>query len=74
MQARHFKAIAGAIAETVRVERACLKRAGDGPTAEDHAAIVVAIKGLAKDIARELGRFNDRFDRERFLEACGFTD
>lgn len=40
-------------------------------SADYQTAVGDAIEGVATDIADMLQRDNDRFDRDRFLEACG---
>jgi hypothetical protein len=54
---KHFRAIAAAIAETYRYAETDAERD--------------AIASTARHVASALARFNGRFDRDKFLTACG---
>jgi hypothetical protein len=43
----------------------------DAYTAKDRVVAQIVVSGLAHEIAAELGNTNPRFDRDRFLTACG---
>lgn len=44
-----------------------------GRNASDAKAINGALESLAYEFADEFGRTNERFDRSRFLKACGLA-
>jgi hypothetical protein len=67
MTKKHFNAIAAAI-RTAR-EDACAGRSGYAPEHVD--AAMLATARIARDIAAVCADDNPRFDRVRFLAACG---
>lgn len=64
MQKRHFEMIA----------RTIKARMDQGNSAPAMAWRKAALEEIARDFADELEQQNDRFDRDRFLTACGVED
>jgi len=58
MSKKHFKEFA----ETLKHAR------------PDHPEALKTWKRITEDIARDCRQFNPRFDRERFLDACGYYE
>jgi len=63
MTKKHFKAVAAAINAHVFVLKALNNSAG-----------LAAVRALTKSLAVEFADFNPRFDRDRFLAACGIEE
>lgn len=66
------------IAETIRELLADIDRDGSGAILSDHSSHVLAgerisIHTLAMRLADQLRQDNPRFDRTRFMAACGLT-
>ncbi len=62
MTRKHFIAIANAVNDS---------RPSEG--ASDGLIMNIQADWIAKNMADEFAKFNDNFDRDRFLVACGVT-
>lgn len=63
MSRKHFELVARIFANRIRYSRSV-------PLTEDEVRL---LKGLALDFASEFIQDNPRFDRDRFMQACGFV-
>lgn len=73
MSKKHFELVARVIKDAMQAEHArYLKQTEDTlGTAMEHSGALGAIATLANRFASEFADQNPRFDRTRFLKACG---